>query len=72
MITFAEEDFVVVPSQGLAFGAVAPANDRAAGGGRSDWKILESKDLFDDRSCAGGAWERAYLRAPAGQGAVGR
>ena len=49
MIAFADEDLVAVPSQSLAFGAVAPANDRSACCGRSDREILEAQYLVDDR-----------------------
>jgi hypothetical protein len=55
MIAFADEDFVAVPGEGLALGAIAPAHERAAAAGRSDWEILEAKDLLNDRSWLCGA-----------------
>ena len=50
MIAFADEDLIAVPGQGLTFGAVAPAHDRATGGGGSEREILEAQNLFDDGS----------------------
>ena len=61
-VAFAEE-IVAVPGEGLAFGAVAPANERGARGGRSDREIFETQDLFDHRSVRGvHAGERSFTR----------
>jgi hypothetical protein len=64
MIAFADEDFVAVPGEGLALGAIAPAHERAAAAGRSDWEILEAKDLLNDRSwlCGAHGGERIFTR----------
>src|SRR4051794_38440372 len=44
-VALADQDLVGVPAQRLAFGAIAPAHDRAARPLRSERKILELQDF---------------------------